>query len=289
MNKVTVRACAKINLLLDITGRLPNGYHSLNMIMQSVDLYDTVTVERGAHTLVCNDPAVPTDSRNIAWKAAEAFAGTTGIDCADTRITLEKRIPSAAGLAGGSADGAAVLAALNRLHNAGLSDAQLCRIGASVGADIPFCLTGGTRLALNIGDVLAPLPALTGFTLVLAKPDCGVSTGEAYAAFDQAIGVSHANFSALLFDAAKGDWERVFRKTCNTFEQFVEVADRVPIKSVMRRHGSVFSMMSGSGPTVFGVFRDSAQAQSCADELRGQYPHVFVCDPVPYGLQVVGE
>ena len=286
MDKVTVHAYAKINLLLDITGRLPNGYHSLNMIMQSVDLHDTVTVERGAHALVCSDPDVPTDARNIAWKAAAAFEKATGIGCADTRITIEKRIPSAAGLAGGSADGAAVLAALNVLHGTGLSDEQLCRIGASVGADVPFCLTGGTRLAQNIGDVLAPLPAPDEFTFVLAKPDCGVSTAEAYAAFDQATGVSHPHFAQLLFDAAKGDWMRVFRGTCNTFEQFVEVVDRVPIKSVMRRSGSVFSMMSGSGPTVFGVFRTREDAEKCAGELQSKYPHVFVCDPVPCGVQI---
>ncbi|MBQ7545452.1 MAG: 4-(cytidine 5'-diphospho)-2-C-methyl-D-erythritol kinase [Clostridia bacterium] len=286
MNKVTVRAHAKINLLLDITGTLPNGYHGLHMIMQSVSLCDTVTVERGAHALECSDPAVPTDARNIVWKAANAFEKATGIDCTDTRITIDKRIPSAAGLAGGSADGAAVLAALNRLHGTDLSAGQLCRIGAAVGADVPFCLTGGTCLALNIGDVLAPLPAFEGYTLVLAKPDCGVSTAEAYAAFDQAIGVSHPHFTQLLFDAAKGDWPRVFRGTCNTFEQFVEVVDRVPIKSVMRRSGSLFSMMSGSGPTVFGVFRTRAEAESCAGELQTQYPHVFVCDPVPYGLQI---
>ena len=147
--KITVQAYAKLNLLLDIIGRLPNGYHDLHMVMQSVDLHDTVTVEPGDHTLVCSDPAVPTDERNIAWKAAAAFEKATGKPCGELRITLEKRIPSAAGLAGGSADGAAVLAALDKLHETHLPVQTLCRIGASVGADIPFCLTGGTRLALN--------------------------------------------------------------------------------------------------------------------------------------------
>ncbi|MBQ7542487.1 MAG: 4-(cytidine 5'-diphospho)-2-C-methyl-D-erythritol kinase [Clostridia bacterium] len=287
MDKIILRANAKINLLLDVTGKLPNGYHSLNMIMQSVDLADVVTVERGERALFCSDPAIPTDARNIAWKAVEAFAAATGIDCADTRITIEKHIPSAAGLAGGSADGAAVLTALDRLHGTALSADRLCRIGASFGADVPFCLTGGTRLALNIGDVLAPLPPPESFTFVLAKPACSVSTKEAYDAFDQTAGVSHVDLTALLFDAAKGDWERVLCRTCNTFEQFVEVADRVPIKSVMRRCGSVFSMMSGSGPTVFGVFRARENAEACAEELRRTIPDVFVCDPAPAGVCVL--
>ena len=284
--KVIVDAFAKINLLLDIVGKLPNGYHSLRMIMQSVDLCDTVTVERGEGGIVCNHPDVPTDERNIAWKAVVAFEKATGLDCSDTHITIEKRIPAAAGLAGGSADGAAVLAALNRLHGANLSADALCRIGASVGADIPFCLTGGTRLALNIGDVLAPLPPLSGVTFVLAKPDCTVSTKEAYAACDSGEQVNHADLTQILFDAAKGNYERIFRRTCNTFEQFIEVADRVPIKSVLRRHGSVFSMMSGSGPTVYGVFRNRENAEQCAEELRTFVPDVHVCAPVGAGLHL---
>ena len=216
--KITVQAYAKINLLLDIVGKLPNGYHDLRMLMQSVSLCDTLTVEAGAHALVCNDPDVPTDERNLVWKAAAAFARAASVPCGDYTVTLDKRIPSAAGLAGGSADAAAMLAALNELHGTGLSAASLCRIGAEVGADVPFCLTGGTALALNIGDVLAPLPAFEAYTLVLAKPDCSVSTAEAYAQFDAAESVMHPDFQSLLFCAAKGDWDGVLSRTSNTFE-----------------------------------------------------------------------
>lgn len=286
MHQVSLRAYAKINLLLDITERLPNGYHALSMMMQSVDLYDEVTVVRGERGIECDDPSVPTDSRNIAWKAADAFAAATGVDCADTHILLKKHIPSAAGLAGGSADGAAVLAGLDLLYETHLPADALCRIGAKVGADVPFCLTGGTKLALNIGDVLAPLPPLRGVTFVLAKPARGVCTKEAYAAFDEARDVSHVRLPTLLFDAANGDWDRVFRRTCNTFEQLIEVPERVPIKTVMRRNGSTFSMMSGSGPTVFGVFPTRDAAETCSTELRATVPDVFVCEPVPYGLQI---
>ncbi len=284
--KVTVQAYAKINLLLDIVSRLPNGYHSLRMIMQSVSLADTVTVSRGTGSLICSDPAIPTDGRNIARKAVNAFAESTGKDCADADIRIDKRIPSSAGLAGGSADGAAVLAALNLLYETRLSNPELCRIGAQVGADVPFCLTGGTCLAQNIGDVLSPLPPLRDATILLAKPDRAVSTAEAYDAFDRAHPTSHVQFPILLADAAKGDWPSVLRGTCNVFEQFIEVADRVPIKTAMRRCGSRFSMMSGSGPTVFGLFDRAEDAERCASELRGFVPDVFVCAPTAQGLAI---
>ena len=287
--KITVQAYAKINLLLDIIGRLPNGYHDLHMMMQSVSLCDTLTVEPGERCLVCSDPDVPTDEHNLVWKAAAAFERAASVPCGDVSVALEKRIPSAAGLAGGSADAAAMLAALNELHGTGLSTDELCRIGAEVGADVPFCLTGGTALALNIGDVLAPLPPFEAYTLVLAKPDCAVSTAEAYAQYDAAGSVLHPNFRNLLFRAAKGDWDGVLANTSNIFEQFIEVADRVPIKSVMRRCGSVFSMMSGSGPTVFGVFRDAVDAERCAEELRETVRDVFVCRPVRQGLRIISE
>lgn len=284
--KVIVDAFAKINLLLDIAERLPNGYHSLNMIMQSVDLHDTVTVERGEPAILCDKPGIPLDNSNIAWKAVTAFEKATGLDCSDTRITIEKRIPSAAGLAGGSADGAAVLAALNILHDTKLSQNALCRIGATFGADIPFCLTGGTLFAQNIGDVLSPIPAPSEYCFVLCKPDCSVSTKEAYAAFDTAHDVHHIHLPQMLFDAAKGDYESIFRSTLNTFEQLIEVADRVPIKSVMRRHKCTLAMMSGSGPTIVGVFKNEADAMHCTEELHTLFKETYFCKPVSEGLSI---
>jgi 4-diphosphocytidyl-2-C-methyl-D-erythritol kinase len=259
------------------------------MIMQSVSLADTLTVSRGEGGLTCSDPAIPTDARNIACKAVFAFEKATGTDCSDAHIHIEKRIPSAAGLAGGSADGAAVLAALDRLYGTHLPAWELRRIGAQVGADVPFCLEGGTCLAQNIGDVLSPLPPLRDVTILLAKPDCAVSTAEAYAEYDETQPTSHIHFPTLLSDAAKGEWDRVLRGTCNVFEQFIEVADRVPIKTAMRRHGSRFAMMSGSGPTVFGLFDSAEDAQSCAEELRGFVPDVFVCSPTAQGLEITEE
>ena len=147
---------------------------------------------------------------------------------------------------------------------------------------------------MNPGTLSAPgaaNAAITnpGVTLVLAKPERGVSTKEAYAAFDEARDITHVHLPTLLFDAARGSWDQVLRRTCNTFEQLIEVPERVPIKTVMRRNGSTFSMMSGSGPTVFGVFPAREQAEACAGELRAIVPDVFVCEPVPAGLTVYAE
>ena len=170
--KLTVKAYAKLNLLLDIVGVLPNGYHSLNMIMQSVDLHDTVSVEETdgqGIVITSSDSNVPTDSRNTVWKAVLAFEEYTGKKCT-VRINIDKRIPSPAGLAGGSADAAATLYALNIIYNTDLSDSELCRIGSKVGADVPFCIVGGTQLSQNIGDVLSPLPSIGDCHIVIGVP-----------------------------------------------------------------------------------------------------------------------
>lgn len=284
--KVTYNAAAKINLMLDIISTLPNGYHSLFMIMQSVSLFDTVSVEKtadGGIVLSSNEPDIPCDETNIAHKAATAFFNCNSIDDRNVSIHIEKRIPFAAGLAGGSADGAGVIAALNEIYDTKLSERELCAIGVKVGADVPFCLTGGTRLAQNIGEVLSPLPDLRDCYIVLAKPEAGVSTGPAYAEFDK-NGVRHLNTDGMLFAAANGDFEGICAKTGNVFEQLIEVPDRVPIKTVMYEYGAVCACMSGSGPTVFGIFNEEKQAESACKKLKEKYKQVYVCQPVKSGV-----
>jgi len=286
-NSIAINAAAKLNLFLDITARLPNGYHSLFMIMQSVGLYDAVTVERtdsAGIRVSCSDASLPSDERNIAHKAAARFFDFTGLDGAGASVTIEKRIPHAAGLAGGSADAAAVLRALDKLYCTNLDEAALRKIGVSVGADVPFCLTGGTLLAQNVGEVLSPLPPLGGVTFVLAKPDSSVSTKAAFDAYDEYRCVRHPDRAAALYAAANGDYPALFRCAGNVLEQVVEVHERVRIKSVMRSHGCALTQMSGSGPTVFGVFDSEDCAAACAGELRGLVRDVFVCRPVSSGL-----
>ncbi|MBP3937985.1 MAG: 4-(cytidine 5'-diphospho)-2-C-methyl-D-erythritol kinase [Clostridia bacterium] len=285
--RVVYDAAAKINLMLDILARLENGYHSLFMLMQSVDLYDTVTVETdcsGAINITSNEEGIPCDKRNIAYKAAEAFFGFTGKENKGLTIHIEKRIPFAAGMAGGSADGAAVIAALNDIFETNLSEQELCKIGLKVGADVPFCLTGGTRLAQNVGEILSPLPPLDDCYIVLAKPERGVSTKEAFAAFDTATNVRHLDTCGMLYAASQGDLYEICKRTKNVFEQLIEVPERVPVKSTLNRHGALTACMSGSGPTVYGIFDDESKAQSAASALKSLVKNIYVTKPVKSGL-----
>ena len=278
---VKIEAPAKINLLLDIIKRLPNGYHVLFMVMQAVSLYDTVEVEKAASgiTLTCSEPSLPTDEKNLAYRAAQAFLERTGIQ-SGCSIAVTKRIPLQAGLAGGSTDAAGVLHALNLLFDAGLSTGELCEIGVKLGADVPFCLHGGTMLAQDIGQILTPLPGLKDCCIVLAKPKQGVSTAEAYAAFDTCPDVRHPDNWGMLHALATEDFEGVVSRTQNVFEQFIEVPERITIKAVMRRHGSLCCCMSGSGPTVFGIFDEEARAAACVDELKQSFDQVYLTHPV---------
>ena len=285
--RVVYDAAAKINLMLDILARLENGYHSLFMLMQSVDLYDTVTVDTdcsGAINITSDEEGIPCDKRNIAYKAAEAFFGFTGKENKGLTIHIEKRIPFAAGMAGGSADGAAVIAALNDIFETNLSEQELCKIGLKVGADVPFCLTGGTRLAQNVGEILSPLPPLDDCYIVLAKPERGVSTKEAFAAFDTATNVRHLDTCGMLYAASQGDLYEICKRTKNVFEQLIEVPERVPVKSTLNRHGALTACMSGSGPTVYGIFDDESKAQSAASALKSLVKNIYVTKPVKSGL-----
>ena len=285
--KVIYDAAAKINLMLDILARLENGYHSLFMLMQSVDLYDTVTVETdssGAINITSDEAGIPCDKSNIAYKAAEAFFKFTGIKNKGIKIHIEKRIPFAAGMAGGSADGAAVIAALNDIYETDLSEQELCKIGLKVGADVPFCLTGGTRLAQNVGEILSPLPALDDCYIVLAKPERGVSTKEAFEAFDKANNIRHLDTCGMLYAASQGDLYEICKRTKNVFEQLIEVPERVPVKSTLNRHGALAACMSGSGPTVYGIFDDESKARSAAASLEKFVKQIYITRPVKSGL-----
>lgn len=283
--KITAFAPAKINLFLDIIGRLDNGYHSLFMVMQSVSLGDTVTVEEckenGIH-LTCSEKSLPTDEKNIAYKAAKKLYEAIGKE-PSLRIHLEKKIPFAAGLAGGSADAAGVLVALNEMNGNCFTQRELCKIGLSIGSDVPFCICGGTGLSQNTGGVLSPLEPLKDCYIVLAKPECGVSTAEAYSAADN-TSLYHPDCMRMLDVCEKGDFEGICKYAGNVFEQVIEVPDRVEYKRIMRKHGASLCQMSGSGPTVFAIFEDKENAESCSEELKKICNNVFVTVPVSHGV-----
>lgn len=282
--KITVNAPAKINLFLDIIGRLDNGYHSLFMVMQSVDLADTVVIETSEEKgicLTCSDDRLPTDSKNIAYKAAVKFCEYSGVE-PSFRIHIEKRIPFAAGLAGGSADAAAVIVGLNSVLNTGFTQRQLCEIGLSVGSDVPFCIAGGTQLSQSTGGVLSPLKELDDCFIVLAKPEAGVSTAEAYAAADNAQ-LYRPDSMRMLDACEKGDFEGICRYAGNVFEQVIEVPERVEFKRIMRECGASLCQMSGSGPTVFGLFKNIEDAEKCVDKLKEICNNVYLAKPVSHG------
>lgn len=285
-----IKAYAKVNLMLDILGIKENGYHNLWMIMQSVSLCDTVTVEKnksGKITITCSAEGIPTDERNIAYKAAKAFFDATQTENCGIHINIEKSIPSEAGLAGGSADGAAVIKALNEIFETKLNDRQLCRIGKKVGADVPFCIMGGTCLAQNIGEVLSPLEDIPHCYFVLAKPKMGVSTKEAYSSFDNAGYIKKPHREEMLLAAADGNFDEMLKLAANVFEQVIEVPERVEIKKIMRESGAKLSLMSGSGPTVYGIFESENQAESCAEKLRKITKDVFIATPALQGLEII--
>lgn len=285
-----VKAAAKINLMLDVLGTLPDGYHSLFMLMQSVSCYDTVTVTRtdsGNIEILTDDPRVPTNEKNIAYKAANVFFAETQCENTGVRIKIEKTIPIAAGLAGGSADAAGVLYCLNCLFGTPCSPMALAKIGERIGADVPFALTGGTALCMDKGGVIAPLSPVTDKFVVLCKPDMDVSTVRAYKKIDEAERIRHTDKNAMLYAAHNGDYRLLCEKADNVFEQVIEVPQRPVIKGIMRTHGADLALMSGSGPTVYGLFSEETAAKNCADALHTQFGEVHLCKTVPYGIEVV--
>lgn len=288
--KVSVKAYAKINLLLDILGTLDNGYHDLFMLMQSVGIFDTVTVETnssGKISLSCDVADIPCDERNIAHKAAKAFFDYTKTTLDGIHIDIQKNIPHAAGLAGGSADGAAVVMALKKIYMPDLSDRDVIEICKTFGSDVPFCALGGTMVAQGTGTVLTYMPQLDIPNIIIVKPDCSVSTGEAYKAFDTAEYIRHPDKNGIFKAVLENDLESVYKKVDNVFEQFIDVPDRIEIKSTMRKYGAKCACMSGSGPSVFGIFDDSEKAKYCAERLKTFFPQTFLCSSKSCGCEVL--
>ncbi len=289
--KVKINAYAKINLMLDICAKRKDGYHDLFMIMQSIGIYDTVTTERikgGKIVITCDRDDIPLDSKNIAYKAAEAFFESAKIrkPSRGIHIDIKKRIPHAAGLAGGSADGAAVITALNILYDKILSDDELCKIGAKIGADIPFCIKGGTLLAQGIGEVLSKVKPLRKCFIVLAKPEFGVNTGAAFSQFDENGKVHAPDCLGMLKAIQSRDLFDISSRLENVFEQFIEVPNRIYMKEIMRNNNALGTCMSGSGPTIFGIFDSKEDAEKAAEELKIYADDIFITKPVNNGCKI---
>jgi len=294
MDKLRLRAAGKINLFLEILGVRPDGYHDLSMVLQSVDLADTVILQP-ARTIAlhCAHPLVPTDRTNLAWRAAELVQARTGI--ADgVEILIEKRIPVASGMAGGSTNAAAVLVGLNVLWKLGLTARELQRLAAELGSDIPFCIEGGTALGLGRGDELTPLMLPNTLHLVVAKPvDLQVSTAWAYRTYrEQHLAhrpPNRTHSKEMLAAIGQGDVEAIAAHLFNDLEAAVLPAcpEVVRLRDRLRDAGALAAMMSGSGPSVFGLAADEANARSLYDALAGDPEvEVHLCRTVAGGIEV---
>ena len=288
-----LKANAKVNLLLDVTGIKKNGYHSLFTIMQSISLGDIITVDRidGEDIIIsCDTEGVPTDSSNIVYKCAEKFFEYVDIvNNKGIHIYIEKHIPFGAGMGGGSADGAAVLIALNKLFNTKLSERELCRIGARVGADIPFCVVGGTGLCLDTGVIVAPLTDVENVQFVVVMPEESVSTKGAYAALDAVPYLKHPKNKDMLELISDGEIKDALKLCANVFEQAIEVIGRVDIKAICNETGAIASCMTGSGSAVYSVFEDEKTAKAAAEKLKKRFNNIFLCTPQKLGVEIIEE
>ena len=268
---VTVEANAKINLTLDILGKRPDGFHEVAMVMQTIGLHDTLVMEKTERDieLSINVPWLKADEKNLAWRAAELIRQEYGLE-GGVRIELTKRIPVAAGLAGGSADAAAVLKGMNDLYGLQLDEEKLCELGARLGSDIPFCIMGGTMLATGRGEVLTRLSDMPETWVVLAKPRISVSTAWAYQNYDEQGADRHPDNEAIKQAIDRGNRKAVAGLLCNVLESVtIKKYDVIAeYKQMMLDRGAMASMMSGSGPTVFGLAKNREQAESIADVLR---------------------
>ncbi len=284
--ETTVFAPAKINLTLDVTGRREDGYHLVETVMQAVSLFDRVTVreEKGKGIrLRTDDERIPGDASNTAYRAAEAFFQAAGLPPVGLEIRLEKFIPMQAGLAGGSADAAGVLVALNELTDARLELDTLCEAGSRVGADVPFCVMGGAALCTGTGTILSPLPSIPECHIVIAKPSRGVSTAEAYRRIDESAPRRRPHTSVMVDAVCAGELSTMGRELCNVFEQAIALPEVSAIKAVMREYRTLGCLMTGSGSAVFGLFEGRDEARRCAESLRKTIEEVVLCRPCAHG------
>ena len=281
-----IQAFAKLNLTLDVLGKRPDGYHDLRMVMQSITLCDTLTLtpNQGQGLRVSTDlHFLPTGEKNLAAIAARRFWEALGCPAEDLDICIRKRIPVCAGMAGGSTDAAAVLRALNQRAGSPLTPAELARVGEQVGSDVPYCVLGGTALAEGRGEVLTPLAPLPRCTVVVCKPNFSISTPELFRQLDSVRLRHHPDTDGMLAALEAGDLGGVARRVYNVFEDVLPPrlrAEVAAIRQLLVGHGALGAGMSGTGPTVFGLFDCAAGAERARRELGETYRDTFLTETV---------
>ena len=280
-NSVLKKAYAKINIGLDIVGKTDNGYHLLNSIMQQVDLYDVITVSREDEdgysiTIDSNNHDIPLDETNLAYKAADILMKEYKLS-GKVSIYIDKHIPMAAGMAGGSTDGAAVLELINELYELGLSKDELKSIGVKLGADIPFCIEGKGAICQGIGEIMTPLGTAPDMAVLIAKPPISISTKYVYTHL-KLDSVTHPDMDKVITAYKSGDLKTIADSMGNVLESVSEKENEIitSLKASMLEEGAVGSLMSGSGPTVFGLFEDMTLASKAGEKMKEKYPDVFI-------------
>ena len=293
MNSITLKSRAKINLSIDVLGKRQDGYHLVEMIMQTIDLYDLIEINEKDNdqiTIKSTSDEIPLDCNNLVYKAANLIKKTFNIN-KGVEIHIKKNIPVAAGMAGGSSNAAAVLVGLNKLWNLNLSNQQLEKIGLKLGADVPFCINGGAVLASGIGEELTPIKGLTKDVCILVcKPDLFVSTKEVYECIDSKDIDKRPNNKFLIECLKNEDTRQLAENMFNVLEGVT--MDKHPIiqqiKDIMTNNRALGAMMSGSGPTVFGLYENREDAVKCKDILEKQFKQTFVVACEEKGVEVNG-
>ena len=278
-------AYAKVNLTLDVLGLRDDGYHALKSVMQTVSLCDDIEIDVGTGRpwcLKCDADGVPLDTRNLAWKAAKVFFEAIGIDPDGLEIRMIKRIPSQAGLGGGSSDAAAVLRALNKHYGMPMSIEALADLSAKVGSDVPFCVLGGTVMVEGRGEFVRSLPPMPECYIVICKPDFPVSTPELYRKIDQCVIEKHPDNEAMEAAIMAGDLNAITQNVHNVFDPVVaaEHPEIEHIKSVFAQCGALAQQMSGSGSAVFAIMPDFDSALNAFNALKDTYRMTYLSEPV---------
>ena len=293
MNSITLKSRAKINLSIDVLGKRQDGYHLVEMIMQTIDLYDLIEINEKDNdqiTIKSTSDEIPLDCNNLVYKAANLIKKTFNIN-KGVEIHIKKNIPVAAGMAGGSSNAAAILVGLNKLWNLNLSNQQLEKIGLKLGADVPFCINGGAVLASGIGEELTPIKGLTKDVCILVcKPDLFVSTKEVYECIDSKDIDKRPNNKFLIECLKNEDTRQLAENMFNVLEGVT--MDKHPviqqIKDIMTNNRALGAMMSGSGPTVFGLYENREDAVKCKAILEKQFKQTFVVACEEKGVEVNG-
>ncbi len=271
MKELQFSAYAKINLTLDVLGKRADGYHEVEMIMQSIDLHDQISLQeqKSGIDILVNHPLVPNDEDNLAYRAASLLMETSQVN-SGVRIEIAKNIPVAAGLAGGSSDAAAVLVGLNQLWNLGLSKQELMELGSQLGADVPFCILGGTVLAKGIGTELIPVESLPEIDLVLVKPEISISTKDIYSRYSPALVKRKPELKAMLTGIRERNIQTIKANLVNVLEDITlhYYPEVQRIKDQMLEMGLSSVLMSGSGPTLFALVDSSEIAEKCVNQLK---------------------